>query len=290
MIAPLLAIHCTNFAGALGSLAYSAKRRLAFSRWAAGRFLANTTPYDYGIFYSAPFFLVFFLLLAKIVRMAVPEFTIEQRQMLFNTLLTTEVAMLGIMLIPGFSHRTAKLETSWGSIYLEPKEASTTREIINFIVEQKQQGRRVVVLPEAPIMYAFTGTQAPSRWYTLLPGFFQLPQEDDYIADLEHADPDYIVLTNRNTGEYGAPYFGIDYDRKIYRWIEDNYKLVNQFGRFRRDGETGAVLAALLYQRTAVPVRNEIPVPRYSTSSLDSHLHHFLFASPHAQCYQANEN
>ena len=61
--------------------------------------------------------------------------------------------------------------------------------------------------------------------------------------------PDYIVLTNRYS-ELGSPYFGIDYARKTYRWIELNYQLAGQFGqfgRFHRDG--GSELAALLYQR-----------------------------------------
>ncbi len=96
-------------------------------------------------------------------------------------------------------------------------------------------------------MYAFTGTEAPSRWYLLIPGTLSSQEEQDYIADLRRTDPDYIVFTNRNYVEYGAAYFGIDYDQKIYRWIEANYRVAGEFGRFRRDGSR--LLAALLYKR-----------------------------------------
>ena len=97
------------------------------------------------------------------------------------------------------------------------------------------------------MVYAFTETEAPSRWYTLIPGVPSPQQERDYISDLTRIAPEYIVLTNRYTGEYGPAYFGIDYDRQIGRSIETNYRVVGQFGYFRRDGTR--TLAALLYQR-----------------------------------------
>jgi hypothetical protein len=98
------------------------------------------------------------------------------------------------------------------------------------------------------MLYALTGTQAPSRWFTLLPGLLSPSQEDTYIADLNTARPEYILLTGRKTAEYGAAYFGIDYDQKIYHWIEANYHVAGQFGRFRRDG-SGSRLAAMLYEK-----------------------------------------
>ena len=110
------------------------------------------------------------------------------------------------------------------------------------------------MLPEAPILYALTGTEAPSRWYTLLPGILSPAQEDVYVADLNLAGPDYILLTARRTSEYGVDYFGIDYDQKIYHWIESNYRIAGEFGRFRRDGSN--TFAAMIYQRRDPPESN----------------------------------
>jgi hypothetical protein len=53
---------------------------------------------------------------------------------------------------------------------------------------------------------------------------------------------------SRSTYEYGADYFGLDYDQKIYHWIESNYRVAGEFGRFRRD-EIKRTLAALLYEK-----------------------------------------
>ena len=135
---------------------------------------------------------------------------------LVNYLLAAEIVMLALICIPQTSG--AFLPHSrrvWGAIRLKPEEANVARQILAFMSERKREGRQVAVLPEAPILYALAGTEAPSRWYTLLPGILSPAQEDVYVADLNRAAPDYILVTSRKTPEYGADYFGIDYDQKI---------------------------------------------------------------------------
>ena len=87
-----------------------------------------------------------------------------------NYLLAAEVVILALICIPQTSERLATLETSWGAIRLEPEEANVARQILAFMSEQKRDGRQVAVLPEAPILYALTGTEAPSRWYNASAG------------------------------------------------------------------------------------------------------------------------
>jgi hypothetical protein len=218
-----------------------------FALLLAVRVLARLVPSGYTIFYDGPLLLVFIIVVTRCIGAAVPALAAEQRRKLINSLLAAEVVVLGIALIPIGGDRTARLETSWGDIYLESTEAIVARQLIDFISEQNRQGRRVVLLPELPMLYVLTGTAAPSRWYTLTPGFLAPSQGDDYIVELGRAAPDYIILTNRYTPEYREVYFGIDYDQKILKWIERNYRVTRQFGNFRRDGSR--VLAALLYER-----------------------------------------
>lgn len=219
----------------------------AFALTLAVRVLAQVMPYGYSIFYDMPLFLVFVIAATECIHAAAPAISAGMQRKLVNSLLAAEITVLAIVLIPGASRRTARLETSWGPIYLQPAEASVAHQIINFITEQKRQGRRIALLPELPMLYALTGTEAPSRLYTLQPGFLPPSQEEDYITNLERTDSYYIVLTNRNTSAYGVPYFGIDYDQKVYRWIEANYRVAGEFGRFRRDGSI--LLTALLYEQ-----------------------------------------
>lgn len=252
-------IGCAFFAQTLHALHNNPNNRHLLAEAALGvfalilavRVLAQIMPAGYSIFYDVPLVLIFIAAVAKCLDAGAGLLAVEEKRKLINSLLAVEIVLLSIVLIPGRTERTARLDTSWGPIYLQPAEAITAHQIINFISEQKRHGRRVALLPELPMIYAFTGTKAPSRWYTLVPGCPSPDQERDYISDLKHSSPDYIILTNRYTGEYGPAYFGIDYDRQIFHWIEANYQTSDQFGYFRRD--RSRTLAALLYQRRASP-------------------------------------
>jgi hypothetical protein len=220
------------------------------------RVFAGIRPYGYSIYCAMPLFLVFLVAISRCIKAATPALSADRQRGLVNYLLAAEVVMLALISIPQTSERLAILETSWGAIYLEPEEANVARQILAFISEQKRHGRRVAVLPEAPILYALTGTEAPGRWYTLVPGILSPAQEQVCLADLNRAAPDYILLTARASYEYGATYFGIDYDQKIYHWIESNYRIAGEFGRFRRDGSN--TFAAMIYQRRDPLERNSI--------------------------------
>ena len=235
-------------------LSKSDRRRLGdtafgiFAMVPALRVFEAITPYGYSIYYAMPLFLVFVIAISRCIKAATPALSVDRQQGLVNYLLAAEVVILALICIPQTSEHLAALETSWGAIRLEPEEANVARQILAFMSEQKRDGRQVAVLPEAPILYALTGTEAPSRWYNLLPGFVSPSQEGIYISDLSRAAPEYILLTSRKSHEFGADYFGIDYNQKIYSWIESNYRVAGEFGRFRRD-ESGSTLAALLYEK-----------------------------------------
>jgi len=223
------------------------------------RVYALIVPYRYSVYYAMPLFLVFVITISRLIKAVTPVLPADRQRGLVSYLLAAEVVMVALVCIPQGIKQTARLETSWGDIYFTPADTSAARQILDFIAEQKGHGRAVAVLPEAPILYAFSGTEAPNRWYTLLPGYLSPAGEDAYVADLNRSAPDYILLTARKTHEYGVDYFGIDYDQKIYHWIESNYRIAGQFGDFRREpGEYKTIppLAALLYQRRLPAERN----------------------------------
>ncbi len=251
-------IGCAFFACSLYGMRNNVSDRLLLAKATLGicalalavRVPSQIVWFGYSIFYDVPLLLIFMISVKICVEAAAAALGTTQRRRLINLFLTAEVLMLAIF-VPVHSERTARLETSWGKIYLQPADATVAREIIEFVSEQKRQGRRVVLLPELPIVYAFTGTEAPNRLYTLQPGFLPPSREIEYIADLARVDPDYIIITNRVTNEYSVPYFGIDYDQQVYQWIEVNYRVAGQFGHFRRDGSR--LLTALIYCRRGWP-------------------------------------
>ena len=218
------------------------------------RVLAETAPFDYSIYYTVPLLLVFLIAVTRCFTLAAQGLPSEQRGTLVSLLLAAEVILLAAVNVPIESGRNTKFQTTWGSIYLTSEDARTSRQIYDFILDQKQHARRVVLIPELPMMYALTDTEAPSRWYSLVVGYLSPEQEESYVAELNDHVPDYIVYCNwqpHGPGTVFAGDFGKDYDRKIYHWLETNYRVVGELGHFRAD--RSQPLAALLYQRRDAP-------------------------------------
>jgi len=213
------------------------------------RVLAETAPFDYGIFYTVPLLLVFLIAVSRCIAIAARDLLHDQRHALVSALLAAEVILLAVVIAPIESGRNTRFQTTWGSIYLTAADARTARRIYDFILEQKQHGRRVLLIPELPMMYAFTGTEAPSRWYSTVVTYLSPEQEEGYVAELNRDKPDFVIectwLADRHGTAFGED-FGKDYDRKTYSWIETNYNKAGEFGDFERGN--GRFLAALLYQ------------------------------------------
>jgi hypothetical protein len=219
----------------------------------AVRVLAQVTILGYSIYYATPLFLIFLLAVNDVIGAATASDS-AQRPAVRNLLLAIEVVALATLIVPVKDWRTAKLKTSWGTVYLSPNDAGVARWMLDFISEQKRLGKRIVIVPEAPIMYALTGTEAPSRWYTLLPGFLSTQQEQNYVGELERSEPEYVIVTARNFEEYGSPRFGFDFDREVFGWIKANYRETDQVGDFPT-GDRQA-LAAHVYRRQQPLIRN----------------------------------
>jgi hypothetical protein len=217
-----------------------------FALFCALRVFAQIDPFGYAIYYVPPLFLIFLIVVAKITRYATAR-SGDREVNIVNVIMAAEIIMLVFILFPGRSARTTRFITTWGEIYTTPGDAKVGTQIMEFMLAQKKEGQRVVILPEAPMFYAFAGMEAPDRWYTFLPGFRSPDQQREYIEDLERANPKYILLTDRSFEEYGTPHFGIDFDQVVYRWIVSHYHEVSQFGRFQQKWDHK--LAALVYQR-----------------------------------------
>jgi len=80
--------------------------------------------------------------------------------------------------------------------------------------------------------------------------------EHQLIADAESNHVEYVIVTNRSTFEYGYPYFGIDWGKDIYRWIDSNFERSGEFGKFERGG-VEAPFSALVYKRRTIPAPNQ---------------------------------
>ncbi|MFZ0887344.1 MAG: hypothetical protein WA005_02730 [Candidatus Binataceae bacterium] len=245
----LLAVYFVRTLRSNGGIYDLAAAALAVYALATGlRLMAWVEPWGYGIYYCGPLFLIFVLILTTLVGLRTRALSDLPALPLLNSIFTIEAGLLFFLWWPAPSiPLPARLDTDLGAIYTRPEEAALFPRLAGFMKEQRRLGKRVLVLPEATMLYALSGTDAPSRYYELDPGLLSPEGESKFISEIDRSGVDFILLTNRSYPEYGVPHFGIDYAQTIGRWIDQHYEAVGQFGNFSL--RPGAPFAVLLYKR-----------------------------------------
>ncbi|MBU1148422.1 MAG: hypothetical protein KKD11_08750, partial [Candidatus Omnitrophica bacterium] len=102
-----------------------------------------------------------------------------------------------------------------------------------FLGENTLKDESMVVFPEGVVLNFLSERENPLYYYSYLP--VELIKEDvvdEVISGIEEEEVNYIVLTQRDTTEYGYKAFGKDYATEIMKYIRENYILYKQFGPF----------------------------------------------------------
>jgi hypothetical protein len=84
-------------------------------------------------------------------------------------------------------------------------------------------GTTVAVLPEGVMVNVLARRRTSLRFVNFMPPEVLLFGEDKMLADLVAHPPDKIVLVQKDTSEYGLPYFGRGYGGGLMGWIHANY-------------------------------------------------------------------
>jgi hypothetical protein len=222
---------------------------------AGARVLFLVLPIHYGVYHAQPLFVAFLVGLTAALQWVNRGAPASGRSTALAVVLALEATGLTATLLPRPGPYSVPLHTSRGTIYARREDGAIYPQLISFIEQQKAQGRKVVVLPQEVSLYFFTATDPPARWYGLQPGVLVSDaREREYLQRLEQYNADYILLSNRDTPEYNLPYFGIDYNPAVLRWIEDHYEEAGEIGRFVR--QESAVYGVRIYRR-----RDPLPGP-----------------------------
>lgn len=185
---------------------------------------------SYAVFFNAPLFLIFVIVTQRVIRRASQLLDPIRREWLANGLLTADVLLLFLAVFPKHLALSVPLTTEYGTFYTQPDVAVLFPQIISFMKAHTRSGKDILVLPEPPSLYVFAGLQAPSRWYSLVPGYISPDQEKEFVRDIILNDVRYVLISNRSFSEYDVGTFGIGYDQLIYKWLMENYEKVGQFG------------------------------------------------------------
>lgn len=192
------------------------------------------TIFKCSVFFNVPAFLIFLILIYRIIRWACRSLDIKRSDFVTVSMLAVEAVMLFILFFPRPQMLTDRLDTPFGSFYTKPDVVILFPQIISFMKTHTQNEKDILVLPEPPSLYVFAGMEAPSRWYSLVPGTLDPDQEQQFINDLASNQVRYVLITDRSFNEYGVwGFINHGYNPIVYKWIMSNYVEVGQFGPLR---------------------------------------------------------
>lgn len=155
------------------------------------------------------------------------------------------IGMLGLIFIQS-GIRTLKLITGYiytapiksgnyfkiltNTIYTYPYIAKPINNAIKYIEEKTKPSDKIVVLPETQFLNFVTGRPADNLYDSLTPMYFETFGENNIIKHFSETKPEYFIINNRDTSDYGKRYICDDYGIQFCSFVKDNYERVAIFG------------------------------------------------------------
>ncbi|MDP9174083.1 MAG: hypothetical protein M3O30_09490 [Planctomycetota bacterium] len=84
--------------------------------------------------------------------------------------------------------------------------------------------KTVACLPEGIMINYLSRRRTSTPYVNFNPPDLLLFGEDKMLAAFEKSPPDYVLVIDKDTREFGLPFFGKDYGKKLYGWIAENYQ------------------------------------------------------------------
>ena len=127
-------------------------------------------------------------------------------------------------------HTDFKIETKKGTIAATEDMGKSSKEIINYINNIKEENPKVMIYPEG-LMFNFLAdkkTETENFYNSLIPLYTEGFGEDEIIENLKNKNLDYIILSNQKTESYGQKEICKTYAYKICSYIFENYREIYQ--------------------------------------------------------------
>ena len=116
------------------------------------------------------------------------------------------------------------------SFYSYKHIAEPLNQAIFYIINGTKNTDRIVVLPETQFLNFVTKRTADNLYDSLTPMYFETFGEENIINHFKQTMPEYFVLNNRDTSDYGKRYICDDYGKQFCIFVDENYQKVATFG------------------------------------------------------------
>ncbi len=170
------------------------------------------------------------VLIGVIVFLIVTLNRIRTSESVNNAIRTSLIFLLGAFVVyfafvdfSSLDHKPAVLKTEKGNIYGGKETVSTYNQLIDFVDNNTEKTDKVVMLPETPWINFFTGRDSDNYYHSLIPLYVETFGEKNIIEHFKKTKPEYIIINNRDTSDYGYRYMCLDYAVGFCSYIKENY-------------------------------------------------------------------
>ncbi len=133
-------------------------------------------------------------------------------------------------ILTSIDNDTNSVTRTTSSIFVYPQVAKTLNEAVIYIKQNTKPTDKVVVVPETMFLNFVTKRPADNIFDSLTPMYFETFGEEFVINHFKQTKPEYFVLNNRDTSDYGKRFICKDYGKQFCRFVEYNYNKTATFG------------------------------------------------------------
>jgi hypothetical protein len=125
---------------------------------------------------------------------------------------------------------TERVGTERGTLYVAPAIRPAFVDLLDLVRSSTHADEPVLLLPEDNAVHFLAARRSIHRYYQLIPGILDAEGEARVIRSSEHEHVRFVSISNRMTADYGSPFFGVDYDREILRWVQSEFPQTRRLG------------------------------------------------------------
>jgi hypothetical protein len=126
--------------------------------------------------------------------------------------------------------------------FLADERAVAVNGALSAIARQTRPTETLAVFPEGHMLSYLARRRSPTRYIDFMPTELGYFGEGVLLDALRAKPPDFIALVHKDTGEYGARFFGRDYAQGIGSWIKSGYRPVSLSGDVPLQSERFGIL------------------------------------------------
>lgn len=214
----------------------------------------------YGIYYIPLFYIVCYYFIVKfpeVIKDKYPKYVNFNHYWYSNFII---VIIYFLIVKTHFLYLTYNypIITNKGTIITDKNIADPLNELIKYIDKHTLPGDEIILIPEEVLIYFLTDRPSATKFNDYLPIRLTTPEQENYLIDsIKTKRVKLVAISNRSSfDDYKYPFWGINYNQDIYKWLKNNYKLCTTFGNFQTAQHFYSGYGINVYQLNCPKFRN----------------------------------